>query len=1134
MAENFDKNIKQAKIYKEALDASNKSIERQDSAMKSLSDTMGIAYSSFITQIEKTNEQRREESRLVEQSKRKIEEQTSSMGNLVDKTYGITDALKSSISQTDLFSKSLKSINLGNLAKDFTNIEGIQTRIDELSKNRDKLNTKELADLDKLTSFKDDYWKKSSEFSDTSDKDLAMYISSNEDLQKILILQGVALDDTLAVRRALTNMTKGEASMMDTIITADIEHTELQSSLADSADRRIESEANYIKLQKEASNEMINQRGLMQNFLNIVEKNSKNAFKAISENMRGVNQSFKDGQKDFGLIFDKGNYAQMANLTSEAARFGMSVGDTVNMMGQLGDELKTTDTVYLASAAEHFIAIQKATGISSQEVTTIAGEMMRAGKSAEEVEGFMDSSNKISKQFGVNTKKVLQGVSKNIDKMRTMGFEGGEESLTRMAARAERLNMNMDEMFDVAKRARSIEGSMEMASQLQLAGGSFANINPMDLLAAARKGPEELQKILTEMGGDIGKFNKDTGKLDFDAVDADRLQMVADATGQTVDSIQKGLQKAAADNSKIDILGLNSSIGEDEKAFLADMTSMKGKQLTMSPELEDLASGAGIKIGNIKDLKNLSQDDMKLLMEEKKQKTESLEEQALANQSFDESITAFKGVVMNLFTIFQPVLDVFTDIVQGITKFGWFGQLLAASLIGFIAFGPKIIGGFQSFRDSATSIASGFKGFLGGIKNGEGFLGKLKGGLKGGFGKDEGGLERKDSAPKGGGGGLKTLAEGLKAMGNKDVLRGIAYTALSAPALILMLPAIPTLLLMAGVGALGKLVEAGFKAVANGVSAVGEAKGVMKGALAMVVVGASLIPFAFALQMMSDVGWDTILKSIVMMGVGVAALMVVGALVTGPGGVALLMGALALVAVGIALMTFGASLMIFAAASQMMQGLSFGWLGDLGYNLLIASPGLLLGGLALLAAAPGLLIGSLGLLAIANIAQAVTAIDWSAFSAMGNALLSVVPGLLGFSLAGLMFANPITMIGMLMMMGTLSGLTLIMVPLASALEIAANSIDRFAEGLEKLQAVAANLDFERLEALKDLSMSMAVGSSGGGLGESINKIAEALANLSSAGKGGEGKGGTQKFEINLKLNGRHLQTILTKDCDIIS
>jgi hypothetical protein len=66
-----------------------------------------------------------------------------------------------------------------------------------------------------------------------------------------------------------------------------------------------------------------------------------------------------------------------------------------------------------------------------------------------------------------------------------MGFAGGEKSLAKMVITAQKLNMNVDEIFDVAKKARTIEGAMEMASELQLAGGSFANINPMDLFAAA-------------------------------------------------------------------------------------------------------------------------------------------------------------------------------------------------------------------------------------------------------------------------------------------------------------------------------------------------------------------------------------------------------------------------------------------------------------------------------------------------------------------------------------------------------------------------------------------------------------------------------------------------------------------------
>jgi hypothetical protein len=44
--------------------------------------------------------------------------------------------------------------------------------------------------------------------------------------------------------------------------------------------------------------------------------------------------------------------------------------------------------------------------------------------------------------------------------------------------------------------------------------------------------------------------SKINGKLD--AVDVDRLQMVADATGQTLESIQNGIQKSGLDKVKLD------------------------------------------------------------------------------------------------------------------------------------------------------------------------------------------------------------------------------------------------------------------------------------------------------------------------------------------------------------------------------------------------------------------------------------------------------------------------------------------------------------------------------------------------------------------------------------------------------
>lgn len=869
------------------------------------------------------------------------------------------------------------------------------------------------------------------------------------------------------------------------------------------------------------------------------EEISKNFAAGIIPKVLEFDQAISDAGKDFGFIQDMsvGTAVQMANLNMEAARFGMSAKDTLQMMGDLGDELKTIDQKYLAESVGHFVAIQKATGISSQELTTIAGEMMRAGKSAEQVEGYMEGANKTAKMFGVNTKKILQGVAKNIDKMRQMGFQGGEESLTRMAARAERLNMNMDEMFDVAKRARSIEGAMEMASELQLAGGSFANIDPMSLLAAARKGPEELQKILTQMGGDIGDFN-DKGEFVFDAVDTDRLQMVADATGQSLDSIQKGIQTAAKTNQKLDLLGLSGSIDDDSRNFIADLTKVgkDGKTIEMDPELSKLAEGAGISLEGVDDLGDLNQEQITALMEAKKADTASLEEQAEQNQSFTESITALKDAFINIFTVFEPLIKILTEVVQWLNGSAAGKWVVGIAALAFIAI-PKLIGAFGGFKESVSSITDSFKG----MKEGKGFLGKIKGAFTGATPEDKGDLpglkDSKDQTPGGGKGGLQSLKDGLKAMGTdfKDVLKGIAAVALAGPALVLLLPGIPTLLAMAGIGALGKLVSDGFKYTAKGIGMMGKnLKEVALGSVAMLLIGASLIPFAFALGMMADVSWKAVVAGLGFLLISAGIIIALGAIMTsGVGAVAILLGAAAMIVIAGAVLVFAVALNTMVPAAEALSSIGFSWLFDLGMALLMASPGLLLGGLALLVATPGLIMGSVGLMAFAQAATLLNEIDWTAFASIGDALLGLVPGLLGFSLAGLMFANPITLLGMLMMIGNLGMLATIITPLAESLNTGADGLDRFASGLEKLQAAANSLDFERLEALKDLSMSLAVGSSGGGMGDELAKIAEAIVKISGNSGGGTG-GGNRKIEIDLKLNGRQIKEMIIDDTEIVS
>lgn len=887
-------------------------------------------------------------------------------------------------------------------------------------------------------------------------------------------------------------------------------------------------------------------------------------------------------QKDTGINMDANSQA-FGELTRNVAQFGVSVEQAGQFMADMSDELNTTNFSVLSKAAEDLTVIEGATGASSKDITNITGQLMRMGQSSEEVRDYFEDANKMAQNFGISSKKAIEGISRNIKKMREMGFVGGEKSLQRMVVTAEKLNMNVDEIFDVAKRARTIEGAMEMASELQLAGGSFANINPMDLLAAARKGPEELQKILTSMGGDIGRFNKETGEYEFDPVDVDRLQMVADATGQSLDSIMNGIQKSGLDKQKLEpFAGMLDGLDEADKALMessiSDMMKWDEEKGAFVLDAEsDMAKRMGI--DSLEELQAMSADDLKTKLEED---AKNLEEQNKRNQSFQDALQNFWQSIQSLFYIFQPVLEVLTTVIQGITtafgwvmKFldslGWFGDIIKWAI-------PMYLLASTMFGKSVFSfITEGVKKFLKAPMN---LAKKVKGMFSSGGGSDEGDDSSKMEGPKAKAGeGFKSLAEGLKAMGDTAVFKGIAAVALAGPAFLLFVPALPGLLVMALIGTLGEsvksgfsavaegigkfgstegvfsgilamaaaavplllftvalpgllvmaligtmapLIEAGFKAIASGIGYMGQNLGdVMKGSLALLVIGLAMTPFVLAAVMMSDVDWLNVLAGVGVMLLVLIALIGIGFMAMTVGWL-ILMGAGLLAAAGIAMAVAALGLMAMGEAFAMLQDIDASKIGELSLAMLALGPGLLAFAFAVMLLnfvsfeplkALGTAIAELGM------------VDPGNLSALGQALGSLGTGLMAFGLSSLLFLNPITLLGMMMMVWILDELAQVMTPLANALSLGSESLNGFAEGLEKLSAAADALSDEKLEKLQKISEAMAAASASG-------NIASVMAAVSGAGGEGGG-GGVRKIEVDVKLNGRELQNYIVKDTAIV-
>jgi hypothetical protein len=162
---------------------------------------------------------------------------------------------------------------------------------------------------------------------------------------------------------------------------------------------------------------------------------------------------------------------------------------------------------------------------------------------------------------------------------------------------------------------------------------------------------------------------------------------------------------------------------------------------------------------------------------------------------------------------------------------------------------------------------------------------------------------------------LTGLASGLKAMGTGRITGGAANLLLASVGLITI---IPGAIAAAVIGIIGKPIETGLKYLAKGIAYMGDTN-VFKGALGIAAVGLSIIPFAFAMQMFSDVDWGAVgIGSLALIGFTAAAFGLGAILSSGVGAAIFGAGVVGIAYLGLALIPFAAAALIAGAGVKML------------------------------------------------------------------------------------------------------------------------------------------------------------------------------------------------------------------------
>ena len=149
---------------------------------------------------------------------------------------------------------------------------------------------------------------------------------------------------------------------------------------------------------------------------------------------------------------------------------------------------------------------------------------------------------------------------------------------------------------------------------------------------------------------------------------------------------------------------------------------------------------------------------------------------------------------------------------------------------------------------------------------------------------------------------LTNLSDGIKSFKPLgDILKGLLGIAAAGPAFLVFITAIPGILLMAAVGAMAPLITLGFTALSTGIKMM-DISAIGKGLLGIAALGLSIIPFAFAMTLFSDVNWTGVIAGAAALVIFAAAAFGLGALLTGPGAIIFGAGVIGIAALGVAML----------------------------------------------------------------------------------------------------------------------------------------------------------------------------------------------------------------------------------------
>ena len=886
-----------------------KRIKLQKEAMKELSDSykaleaqLDVIYKKKIKEGKATQGQTKEEKELKEQMFKLEDAHLQHIANLNDEEYEkVKDRWYEAEAHLDFREKQIKE-SMDSESEFWSLSANLST---------DAYQAYREGDMERFK-LSDDLTKKTIEQADNEDLIGTKKFKTIDHTTRInaLAKEEVELQRDLAIAKSTGNKD------LEKEIMKKIKNNKHEKTTLETLQKSAEIQKHKHKIITEGLAPLEEMKKKMENFAGIVEGLVANPMVAmvtlavaLVKHFKATEESFEKFRKDLGLAEKEAGklQTQAMGVAKNMADTGVSLDDalgaTTSLVTTFGDMGMATE-----KNLETVLRMNKALGMSNDEAAKFLKTMTNIlGTSVEEAEALAAGATNLARQAGVAPATVIADMSANADSFAAYIKDGGK-NLAEAAVFAAKMGTSLATLTKMADHFLDIENSIEKQMEAQVLLGRNINLEKARQFAYDGK-IEEMAAEITKQVGSAAEYEK----------------------------MRPHQRKALAAAMGMEVSELGNMISKQETLQkLADGTLSTQEALADLP-LSEVMDAKGI-TGPITDIQN-----------------------------------SIKAIALNLMEVFRPVFSFVAMILKPIAGvLGFIAKLLNNSFVKSILYlyvlwkliNSELVFGYAlKVKDFTFWMASQIKikamklwEFAWDKKNWSWKLAKEKlfGGLKANFHKKEmlrkkaeqsmdakgwkakiksmkdrmmgkgKGATGTDATPTTStpGAGAKGKGSGsfMKSIGKIDynkVLKGAAAMIIVAGAIYIFakalqeLPTEPGPYIGAAVG-LGMLMGAVFL--------MGKMQGqLIQGSVAMLLMGAAFLPFAFGLSLLTDLDFGAVIAAAGALLIFTGAIFGLGALMmSGVGAVLFGAGIIALTAMGAAMIVFGAGLMIVATAAGML------------------------------------------------------------------------------------------------------------------------------------------------------------------------------------------------------------------------